>query len=176
MSEEIFTFFILKEIKSILDKNTIYFWLTDKTLLDYYTYNLFINDISIGIFVEDWIKKDNILKEFFENGYKLIQQNGVEELGLSYILSKNNIKIYINMFYKNHYTKKNTYWCASWKQYKDNINRLYKNLYSPFQLVNVKIEGYIFLVPKDIKKYLQQYNNSIKTNIFVKNKNIIKDM
>ncbi len=149
----------LKDLKEVLDKMNIPFWLSDGTLLGHQREKDFIShdpDIDVGIFIEDW--KRECLTELKNKGFDLSLQFGLEECGLEYAIEKRDIKIDLFFFYKG-LPNRNVYWHSAWTKSPKiggKFRQMIRCFYEPFELKEIEFKGNKFLAPDNIIKYISQ--------------------
>ena len=161
--------FNLFEVKNILDKHRVFFWITDGTLLGAYRDKDFIkwdNEVDIDVFDEDMVVNFDKLVEVFINR-DFIVRKVKRRRGSKINLFKNNSKVSIRALYLDTKYKKNKF----------RLSPLYcypKKFFRKFE--KIKLGGTEYNVPSPIKKYLM-YVFGPSWNIPIKSKKkVLKDL
>lgn len=146
----------LLEIQDIFLKNNIFCFLTYGTCLGMIREKEIIShdlDTDIGILAEDW--KFDLLRQFTEAGFTILQIFGMFNYGCEIALAKNGVKTDIMFFYK----KDNYVWNALWKNgCRNGESDIIKHTYRKgiFDVLAFKQfnTGEFFRVPQDFEEYL----------------------
>ncbi len=152
----------LMDLKEILDRLNIRFWLSDGTLLGCIREQGFIShdpDIDVSIFINEW--KTEAIEELKNNGFKVKWRFGLPECGMEIATEKRNVKIDLMFYYQDNFVTdkdgNSLFWHSLWEQDSralGKFRRMVRCTYEPFELKKIDFLGDKFYVPSDPEKCL----------------------
>lgn len=107
------------------------------------------------------------MKDFTLDNWKVKEIYGPDNNGKVLLLIRNNIRLYILIFYKD----MDKYWHAKWKKIDSNKYQMIKYACPIFKLKLAGYLGYDIYVPNNTKQYLDSiYENWIQSNLLKSDK------
>lgn len=147
----------LKGAKSVLDSLSVPFRLHGGTLLGCIREKDFIPhdcDVDLAIFQEDW--RNEIISRLVAQGFTWLYRFGTIECGFEVSFIRKDVKLDINLVYKD----AENYWAAAWtrngKSWDLKIRQMIKYSHKPYGLTTAHFHNMEFLIPDPVEPYLEE--------------------